>query len=77
MVGNYSPQWWFVLSIIEIMAFGWSHVMESRAGRVGPTAASMCQKLHSEFQHTMLRVKDPKVTIDFYTKHFGMKLIHK
>ncbi|KAF4723719.1 hypothetical protein FOZ63_005801, partial [Perkinsus olseni] len=49
----------------------------SRAGRVGPAAESMCQKLHSQFQHTMLRVKDPKATVDFYSEHFGMKLIHK
>ncbi|KAF4661307.1 hypothetical protein FOL47_006756 [Perkinsus chesapeaki] len=59
------------------MAFGWSHVLESRAGRLAPAADSMCMKLHSQFHHTMLRVKDPKATVDFYTKHFGMKLIHK
>merc|ERR1712118_99333 len=28
------------------------------------------------FQQTMLRIKDPKVTIPFYEKHFGLKLIH-
>jgi len=29
------------------------------------------------FQQTMLRVKDPAVSVPFYEKHFGMKLIHK
>jgi lactoylglutathione lyase len=27
------------------------------------------------FQQTMLRVKDPKPTLDFYSKHFGMTLV--
>lgn len=27
-------------------------------------------------QQTMLRIKDPKVSVPFYQKHFGMKLIH-
>lgn len=27
------------------------------------------------FNHTMLRIKDPKETLDFYDKHFGMKVI--
>jgi len=31
---------------------------------------------HARFQQTMLRIKDPKVTIPFYEKHFGLKLIH-
>lgn len=31
---------------------------------------------HARFQQTMLRIKDPKVSIPFYEQHFGMKLIH-
>ena len=31
---------------------------------------------HARFQQTMLRIKDPKVTIPFYEENFGMKLIH-
>jgi lactoylglutathione lyase len=31
---------------------------------------------NARFQQTMLRIKDPKVSIPFYEKHFGMKLIH-
>jgi len=31
---------------------------------------------NARFQQTMLRVKDPKVTVGFYEEHFGMKLIH-
>jgi len=31
---------------------------------------------HARFQQTMLRIKDPKVSVPFYEKHFGMKLIH-
>ncbi|KAI5849832.1 lactoylglutathione lyase [Tricharina praecox] len=30
-----------------------------------------------KLSHTMLRVKDPKVSIKFYSENFGMKLIHK
>lgn len=29
------------------------------------------------FNHTMLRVKDPKASLDFYTRVLGMKLIRK
>jgi lactoylglutathione lyase len=28
------------------------------------------------FNHTCLRVKDPKRSVDYYTKNFGLKLIH-
>ncbi|CAJ1386975.1 unnamed protein product [Effrenium voratum] len=31
---------------------------------------------HARFQQTMLRIKDPKVSVPFYEKHFGMKLVH-
>ena len=27
------------------------------------------------YQQTMIRVKDPKPTLDYYTKHFGMKIV--
>lgn len=29
------------------------------------------------FNHTMLRIKDPKASLDFYTRVLGMKLIRK
>ena len=29
------------------------------------------------FNHTMIRVKDPKASIDFYTRIMGMKLVRK
>jgi len=29
------------------------------------------------WQQTMLRIKDPTITIPFYENHFGLKLIHK
>eukprot|EP00933_Yihiella_yeosuensis_P082483 TRINITY_DN96386_c0_g1_i1.p1 TRINITY_DN96386_c0_g1~~TRINITY_DN96386_c0_g1_i1.p1 ORF type:complete len:360 (-),score=87.66 TRINITY_DN96386_c0_g1_i1:341-1420(-) len=31
---------------------------------------------NARFQQTMLRIKDPKVSVPFYEKHFGMKLVH-
>eukprot|EP00931_Biecheleriopsis_adriatica_P058644 TRINITY_DN34970_c0_g1_i1.p1 TRINITY_DN34970_c0_g1~~TRINITY_DN34970_c0_g1_i1.p1 ORF type:complete len:422 (+),score=79.81 TRINITY_DN34970_c0_g1_i1:58-1266(+) len=31
---------------------------------------------HARFQQTMLRIKDPKVSVPFYETHFGMKLVH-
>ena len=27
-------------------------------------------------QQTMLRIKDPKVSVPFYEENFGMKLVH-
>ncbi len=29
------------------------------------------------FSHTMLRIKDPQITLDFYTRILGMKLLQK
>lgn len=29
------------------------------------------------FNHTMLRIKDPKISLDFYTRVLGMKLVRK
>lgn len=29
------------------------------------------------WQQTMLRIKDPKITVPFYENHFGFKLVHK
>jgi len=34
-------------------------------------------KYNAYFQQTMLRIKDPKVSVPFYQKHFGMNLVHK
>mmetsp|Transcript_9361 Transcript_9361/g.17288 ORF Transcript_9361/g.17288 Transcript_9361/m.17288 type:complete len:404 (-) Transcript_9361:142-1353(-) len=31
---------------------------------------------HARFQQTMLRIKDPKISVPFYEQNFGMKLIH-
>jgi len=31
---------------------------------------------NARFQQTMLRIKDPTVSVPFYEKHFGMKLVH-
>jgi lactoylglutathione lyase len=31
---------------------------------------------HARFQQTMLRIKDPKVSVPFYESNFGMKLVH-
>merc|ERR1711934_667322 len=38
--------------------------------------ASIGSKFAARFQQTMLRIKDPKVSVPFYEKHFGMKLVH-
>jgi len=31
---------------------------------------------NARFQQTMLRIKDPRVSVPFYEKNFGMKLVH-
>lgn len=32
---------------------------------------------NATFQQTMIRIKDPKISIPFYENNFGMKLVHK
>jgi lactoylglutathione lyase len=34
-------------------------------------------KYNARFQQTMLRIKNPQVSIPFYTRHFNMQLVHK
>jgi lactoylglutathione lyase len=34
-------------------------------------------KYRANFQQSMLRIKDPAVSVPFYERHFGMKLVHK
>lgn len=46
------------------------------------TIPGLCQTPDKEtqaytFNHTMLRIKDPKASLDFYTRVLGMKLIRK
>lgn len=31
---------------------------------------------NARFQQTMLRIKDPKASVPFYERHFGVKLVH-
>lgn len=31
---------------------------------------------NASFQQTMIRIKDPKISIPFYEKNFGMKMVH-
>lgn len=39
---------------------------------------SSLQRIHNfSWQQTMLRIKDPAVSVPFYREHFGMRLIHK
>jgi len=42
-----------------------------------PMAYAGSGPYHARFQQTMLRVKDPKVSVPFYEQHFGMKLVHR
>ena len=46
------------------------------------TAEGLCQQPDAEtqrylFNQTMLRIKDPKVSLDFYTRVLGMRLVRK
>lgn len=46
------------------------------------TIPGLCQNPDKEtqaytFNHTMLRIKDPKASLDFYTRVLGMKLVRK
>ncbi|AMD21450.1 HER171Cp [Eremothecium sinecaudum] len=40
-----------------------------------PTAIEIAKNSSPVINHTDLRIKDPKVSIPFYEKHFGMKLL--
>jgi len=40
-------------------------------------ATPIGRKFNASLQQCMLRIKDPKVSVPFYEKHFGMKLVHK
>lgn len=40
-------------------------------------AVPLGKKYKASFQQTMLRIKDPTVSVPFYETHFGMKLVHK
>ncbi len=35
------------------------------------------RKHNASFQQTMLRIKDPSVSVPFYEKHFGMRCVHR
>ncbi|KAL8443003.1 hypothetical protein Emed_006997 [Eimeria media] len=39
-------------------------------------ARSIGEKYAFSWQQTMIRIKDPKVSVPFYERHFGMKLVH-
>ena len=51
-----------------------SFTTENYAG-VSPAVAPATQGF--VFNHSMLRVKDPKVALDFYTRVMGMRLLRK
>ncbi|CAD7930432.1 unnamed protein product [Amoebophrya sp. A25] len=40
-------------------------------------SSSIGRRYNAVLQQTMLRIRDPKVSVPFYEKHFGMQLIHK
>ena len=40
-------------------------------------AAAVLKQQRASWQQTMLRIKDPKVSVPFYERHFGMKLVHR
>ena len=39
--------------------------------------APVGRRNNASFHQTMLRIKDPKVSVPFYERHFGMKLVHQ
>lgn len=40
-------------------------------------AVPIGKKYNASLQQAMLRIKDPSVSVPFYEKHFGMKLVHR
>ena len=51
-------------------------------GRHLEEAEGLCENIDKEtqsyvFNQTMLRIKDPKISLDFYTRIIGMKLYRK
>jgi len=40
------------------------------------TMSMISTALRPQLQQTMLRIKDPRLSIPFYEKNFGMKLVH-
>lgn len=48
------------------------------AARFSPTKALFTMAVDKSFHmnHTCLRIKDPKISVPFYEKHFGMKLVN-
>jgi len=38
---------------------------------------AILSKFKAHWHHTMYRIKDPKVTVSFFEKHFGMKFVTK
>ncbi|KAL8451923.1 hypothetical protein Emag_002575 [Eimeria magna] len=43
---------------------------------VGHASRTIGEKYGFSWQQTMLRIKDPKVSVPFYERNFGMKLVH-
>jgi len=47
------------------------------AAKRAKMAVPIGKKYNASLQQCMLRIKDPKVSVPFYEKNFGMKLVHK
>lgn len=68
---------------IKVSAYKLSNFSSSRSFTTSPTThiqkTSKMVKIDDSFvmNHTCLRVKDPKVSVAFYEKNFGMKLLQK
>mmetsp|Transcript_11786 Transcript_11786/g.33949 ORF Transcript_11786/g.33949 Transcript_11786/m.33949 type:complete len:359 (+) Transcript_11786:32-1108(+) len=45
--------------------------------KIARMATPIGRKYNASLQQCMLRIKDPAVSVPFYEKHFGMKLVHK